>query len=466
MIISSTVCALSTPVGTGGIAVIRVSGGSAFPICQKILKNKGKKLSERPSHQAFFSDIIDSTSGELLDQGLILPMKGPGTFTGEDTVEIDCHGGMYICRRILEALVQAGCSMAQPGEFTKRAFLNGKLDLTQAEAIMDMIDAGTRYSLKAASSQLKGRLLLEADELRNELLSMLVDIEVNIDYPEYDDLPEISDDDIQQKSMDINQRIKKLLVTADSGIRLREGLSTAIIGLPNVGKSSLLNRLLREERAIVTNIPGTTRDIVSEMADLQGLPVRLIDTAGIRETGDLVESLGVKRSFDAIEKSDLVLFVSDREFLLEEERKLLQSIGSKTWFFLINKTDTLQHEKASLEAILQKLSEEKLPLPRRVIHISALTGEGIDKLTEEIRETFFSEDVLEKDMPLVTNLRQKEALIRASEALDRVTSSAGMPQDLLSIDLHEAADALGDLTGKSARDDVITQIFSRFCLGK
>lgn len=474
MIRETTICALSTPVGTGGLAVIRLSGPEAFAICQKLLPKRGVKgrllsLAERPSHRAFFSRISDPVSGQLLDEGMILPMKGPHTFTGEDTVEIDCHGGMYICRRILEALIASGAHMADPGEFTKRAFLNGKLDLSQAEAVMDMIDAGTRYSLKAASSQLSGKLSRETDALREELLSILVDVEVNIDYPEYDDLPEISDEDLQVRAKSVLDRIEALLSTADSGIRLREGLSTAIIGLPNVGKSSLLNRLLGEERAIVTDIPGTTRDVVSEMADLGGIPVRLIDTAGIRQTEDLVESLGVQRSYEAIRKSDLVLFISDHPKITlgemsEEEKELLRLIDQKPFLLLINKADL--REDAALEAADNSAWPEDLPRPGKVLSISARTGEGLEETAIYIKEAFFSGEVLTKEGPLVTNLRQKEALLRAKEALTRVQAGAGLPQDLLSIDLSEAADALGEVTGKSARQDVVDQIFARFCLGK
>ena len=460
-----TICALSTPIGTGGVAVIRVSGPKAFRICGKLLS--GADLSRWESHRARLRKVRDPQSGELLDEALVLPMKGPKTFTGEDTVEIDCHGGMYLCRRILEALISAGCHMAEPGEFTRRAFMNGKIDLTGAEAVMDMIDAGTKYSLKAAASQMEGRLFREANAIRDDLVRMLADIEVNIDYPEYDDLPEISEDEIQEKTEAALERIETLLQSADTGMLLRDGLKAALIGLPNVGKSSLLNRLLREERAIVTDIPGTTRDVLSEVMDLGGIPLRLLDTAGIRQTQDVVENIGVERSYSAIRQSDLVLLVVESDPLSEEEIRLIKSVEGKPYLMLVNKIDRTEDPEGWVQRIRQQLDEDKdLPAPLAILPISALTGEGIDVLEKTIREAFFSEEVLESDGPMVTNLRQKEALLRAKEALERVRSAEGLPEDLLTIDLSEAADAIGDLIGKSVKDDVIEDIFSRFCLGK
>ena len=470
MVTEETICALSSPVGTGGVAVIRVSGAKAFGICEKLLRKTN--LTGIPSHQAILRKIRDPKTGELLDEALILPMKGPGTFTGEDTVEIDCHGGMYICRRILEALIESGAHMASPGEFTKRAFMNGKLDLTKAEAVMDMIDAGTRYSLKAASSQMEGRLFHEANHLRDELIRMLADIEVNIDYPEYDDLPEISEDQIQEKTSEVLHQVDELLQSADTGILLREGLKAALIGQPNVGKSSLLNRLLKEDRAIVTNIPGTTRDILSETMDLGGIPLKLLDTAGIRKTEDVVENIGVERSYQAISESDLVLLLVEKtspkqDPLSGEDIRLIEKLKDKPYLVLLNKVDTLSEPEEAASQIRTFLENRTdLAKPLSVLLISAETGEGIEVLEKTIREAFFREDLLQKEGPMVTNLRQKEALIRAKEALLRVSAGAGLPEDLLTIDLSEAADAIGDLIGKSAKDDVIEDIFSRFCLGK
>ncbi|MBQ7059771.1 MAG: tRNA uridine-5-carboxymethylaminomethyl(34) synthesis GTPase MnmE [Firmicutes bacterium] len=465
----ATICALSSPAGTGGVAVIRVSGPEAFSICGKLM---GKTdFSSLPSHRAILRKIKDPQKGELLDEALVLPMKGPGTFTGEDTVEIDCHGGMYLCRRILEALIASGCHMAAPGEFTRRAFMNGKMDLTKAEAVMDLIDAGTRYSLKAASSQMEGRLFKEANALRDELIRMLADIEVNIDYPEYDDLPEISENEIQEKTKEILQKVETLLQSADTGMLLRDGLKVSLIGLPNVGKSSLLNRLLKEERAIVTDIPGTTRDVISEKMDLGGIPLKLLDTAGIRETEDVVENIGVERSYKAIRESDLVLLLisvlQGGESLPPEEVRLIESVEDKPYLILVNKVDQLDDPEETVSCVKAWISSrENLPKPLAVLPISAQTGEGIETLEKTIREAFFNEELLENNAPMVTNLRQKEALIRAKEALLRVCAGAGLPEDLLTIDLSEAADAIGDLIGKSARDDVIENIFSRFCLGK
>ena len=350
--------------------------------------------------------------------------------------------------------------------------MNGKLDLTKAEAVMDMIDAGTRYSLKAASSQMEGRLFHEANHLRDELIRMLADIEVNIDYPEYDDLPEISEDQIQEKTSEVLHQVEELLQSADTGILLREGLKAALIGQPNVGKSSLLNRLLKEDRAIVTNIPGTTRDVLSETMDLGGIPLKLLDTAGIRKTEDVVENIGVERSYQAISESDLVLLLVEKtspkqDPLSGEDIRLIEKLKDKPYLVLLNKVDTLSEPEEAASQIRTFLENRTdLAKPLSVLLISAETGEGIEVLEKTIKEAFFRADLLQKEGPMVTNLRQKEALSRAKEALLRVSAGAGLPEDLLTIDLSEAADAIGDLIGKSAKDDVIEDIFSRFCLGK
>lgn len=472
----STICALSTPVGTGGIAVIRVSGSEAIQITDRIFK--GKSLLKSPSHHASHGYMIDHTSGEVIDEVLVLVMKGPRTFTGEDTVEIDCHGGMYICRRILESLIAAGCESAQPGEFSKRAFMNGRMDLNEAEAVMDMISAKTSYSLRTAVSQLGGVLSSAIETIRKQLLDMIVLMEVNIDYPEYD-APEISDEELFRTLRHVKKEIDDLLRSADSGVLLRNGIGAALVGKANAGKSSLLNLMLKQQRAIVTDIPGTTRDVLEESMDMGGILVRLIDTAGIRETKDTVEKIGVERSLSSIEKCDLVLWVLDGSIPVnEEDQVILEKIEDKPCLVLINKADLIEEKEredvketiAVKIASLDNSNAEKWK--NRMILIEAkdpssdLGKNGEKELSEKIRKLFFSGDVLDQGKPLITNMRQKESLIRAKEAIERVILAEGLPQDLLSIDIREAFTCLGDINGSSVSDEIVTEIFSRFCLGK
>lgn len=465
----TTICALSTPIGTGGIAVIRVSGPKSLEIVNSIFK--GKSLLKVPSHHAVHGYILDKDTKEKIDEVLVLCMKGPNTFTGEDTVEINCHGGMYICRRILESLLRAGCHSAAPGEFSKRSFMNGKMDLNEAEAVMDMIGAQTTYSLRSAVGQLGGALSGKIDEIRKTLLDLLVMMEVNIDYPEYD-VPEISDEEVLEGIVQAKSEIQKLLKNADSGKLLRSGIAATLIGSPNVGKSSLLNLLLGEQRAIVTEIPGTTRDVLEEMLDLDGILIRLMDTAGIRKTEDTVEKIGVSRSLDSLEKSDLVLWVLDGSRpISKEDRELWEKIGNKPYLILVNKADLLadlsdKEEEYRREIVASLNDGENNDLNGRILFLSAKEQTGKKELSEKIKELFFSGDVLDEGKPLVTNARQKEALMRAEEALVRAEGAYGMPQDLLSIDIRQAFEDLGDVNGSTSSDEIVTEIFSRFCLGK
>lgn len=462
---TSTICALSTPQGVGGLAVIRVSGPDAIMICDRVFSSH--KLKKARSHSCVHGYVTDFETKEVIDEVVALVMKGPRTFTGEDTVEIDCHGGMYICRRILESLIAAGCSMAQPGEFSKRAFLSGRMDLNEAEAVMDMIGAETGYSLKAAVSQLKGTLSSRIEDLRKILIDTLVAMEVNIDYPEYD-VPEITDEEVLSAGMKVLEGVNELLSTADSGMLLRSGIAAALVGRPNAGKSSLMNALLKTDRAIVTEIPGTTRDTLEESLDLDGIKVRIIDTAGIHDTGDVVEKIGVERSERAMQEADLILWVVDASGELSEEDLLIRKkLGDKPVLLLLNKSDiSLYNRDEMVEKAAAFLGDKKELWEDRAISISAKQGEGLELLSAKVKELFFSGNILESDRPLVTNMRQKETLLRAKEALERVTSFGEMPQDLMAIDLTEAADALAQVGGKTTRDEVITEIFSRFCLGK
>ncbi len=458
-----TIVALSTPVGTGGIAVIRLSGPEAIRIAQKaFVSARGKRLDQVPSHRAVFGQMQDQ--GEMIDEVLVLVMRGPHSFTGEDTVEINCHGGMYICQRIIEALIACGASMAEPGEFSKRAFLNGRMDLSEAEAVMDMISAQTAYSLKAAVNQLSGGFSRKVEALRQQLIDTIVAIEVNIDYPEYGDLPEITDDSIIQNCRQVLDQIDELLATAESGRMLKQGVKVAIVGQPNVGKSSLLNLLLREQRAIVTDVAGTTRDVLEERLDLGGIPLRIMDTAGIRKTDDIVEKIGVERALEAAKESDLVLLVLDAgRAVTPEELELLELVRKRPYLLVLNKTD-LSENGVAPEPVTQLIGEPELE--RVLVSMSAKQETGVAELTDKVKELFFAGDVLTSDKPLVTNLRQKEALLRARQALQMVLASQQREQDLLVIDIRQACDALSDAQGRSTQEDVVNEIFSRFCLGK
>lgn len=466
-----TITALSTPAGRGGLHIVRLCGPQALAIADKVFRPAGKKgrlLSEAPSHQAVLGKFV-SPGGETIDECLALVMKAPHTFTGEDTVEFDCHGGMYIVRRILETLIAQGADMAEPGEFSKRAFLNGRMDLNEAEAVMDMIDAHTKYSLQAALSQLSGKLSEQIETLRQSLVHVIADIDVNLDYPEYDDLPEITDEVIQERCGQVLASVEKLLSTAESGRLLREGVGIALVGRPNVGKSSLMNRLLGTQRAIVTDVPGTTRDTLEEMVDFDGIACRLIDTAGIRDTKDQVEKIGVERAVSSLEEADLVLLVLDASApVTTEDEELFGKACVKPHLTLLNKED-LAGPDEEVRRLADELKTRFSALSgkqEKVLPISAASGEGLDQLKDAVKEMFFTDEILSPDTALVTNLRQKQALIRCQEALERVRDASGMPQDLLVIDITEAADALGTITGKSAREEAVDEIFSRFCLGK
>ncbi len=464
-----TICVLSSPVGTGAIHVIRVSGPEAIKITDRLFRRANGSLgglSKGKSASARFGRMIDPKSGEVLDEVVVTIYRAPNSFTGENTAEISCHGGMYIVKRILQSLIEAGCRMAEKGEFSKRAFLNGKMDLTEAEAVMDMIAAKTRYSLKAASQQLGGVLKDAVEEIREELIHTLSDMEVNIDYPEYDDVPEITDEMIMEKTDRALDKVERLLSTSSAGKLMKNGIKTCLVGSPNVGKSSFLNFLLKEERAIVTEIPGTTRDIIEESVDLDGIELCLIDTAGVREAENVIEKIGIERSLKSAREADLVLFLLDASRAVSaEEKELYQAIRTKPHLILINKEDMVEDlaKQELLEKVKKDLEAEDTVNPYL---ISVRTGSGITEVMQAVKDLFFEGGILDEDGPLVTNLRQEEALIRAKEALLRVKEAYGMPQDLLTIDLREAADALSELLGKSTLEDVITEIFSRFCLGK
>ncbi|MBA5255098.1 tRNA uridine-5-carboxymethylaminomethyl(34) synthesis GTPase MnmE [Enterococcus hirae] len=456
-----TIAAISTPPGEGAISIVRLSGDQAVALADKVYRCGKKSLLEVPSHTIHYGHITDPKNEQIIDEVMVSVMLAPKTFTREDVVEINCHGGIVVVNQILQLLLREGARLAEPGEFTKRAFLNGRVDLSQAEAVMDLIRAKTDKAMGLALNQLDGNLSSLIRSLRQEILETLAQVEVNIDYPEYDDVEELTTRLLLEKATMIQQRIQALLATSKQGKVLREGLSTAIIGRPNVGKSSLLNHLLREEKAIVTDIAGTTRDVIEEYVNVRGVPLKLIDTAGIRETEDLVEQIGVERSRKALSESDLILLVLNQsEPLTREDEQLLEATNGLKRIVLLNKTDLPQ--KLEKEELDQWLEDEP------VFAVSVAKNDGLDQLETAIADLFFGGQTGERDATYVSNTRHIVLLEKASISLAEVVAGieAGMPVDLVQIDMTRCWDYLGEVVGDSVQDELITQLFSQFCLGK
>lgn len=454
---NDTIAAISTALGVGAISIVRMSGKDSISIANSIFS--GKDLEKVATHTINYGFIKDND--EIIDEVLVSVMKAPHTYTTEDIVEINCHGGITTTNKVLETLLKHGARLAEPGEFTKRAFLNGRVDLSQAEAVMDLIRAKTDKAMGLALNQLDGNLSSLIRSLRQEILETLAQVEVNIDYPEYDDVEELTTRLLLEKATMIQQRIQALLATSKQGKVLREGLSTAIIGRPNVGKSSLLNHLLREEKAIVTDIAGTTRDVIEEYVNVRGVPLKLIDTAGIRETEDLVEQIGVERSRKALSESDLILLVLNQsEPLTREDEQLLEATNGLKRIVLLNKTDLPQ--KLEKEELDQWLEDEP------VFAVSVAKNDGLDQLETAIADLFFGGQTGERDATYVSNTRHIALLEKASISLAEVVAGieAGMPVDLVQIDMTRCWDYLGEVVGDSVQDELITQLFSQFCLGK
>ena len=450
-----TITAIATPLGEGAIGIVRISGTEAVAIANRIFQ--GKNLETVDSHTLNYGHILDPEKDEILDEVMVGVMRAPKTFTREDVIEINTHGGIAVTNEILQLILRQGARMAEPGEFTKRAFLNGRVDLTQAEAIMDIIRAKTDKAMNIAVKQLDGSLKDLIDNTRQEILNTLAQVEVNIDYPEYDDVEEMTTALLREKTQEFQNLLENLLRTARRGKILREGLSTAIIGRPNVGKSSLLNNLLREDKAIVTDIAGTTRDVIEEYVNIKGVPLKLIDTAGIRETDDIVEKIGVERSRQALAEADLILLVLNAsEKLTDQDRALLALSDMTRRIVLLNKTDL----KEEIEA------EE---LPEDVIRISVLENQNIDQIEERINQLFFDNaGIVEQDATYLSNSRHISLIEQAVQSLQAVNEGLefGMPVDLLQVDLTRTWQILGEITGDVAPDELITQLFSQFCLGK
>ena len=450
-----TIAAISTPLGEGAIGIVRLSGTDSFKLAQKIFK--GKDLNSVASHTLNYGHIVDPDKDEILDEVMIGAMRSPKTFTREDIIEINTHGGIAVTNEILQLVIREGARLAEPGEFTKRAFLNGRVDLTQAEAVMDIIRAKTDKAMNIAVKQLDGSLSDLINNTRQEILNTLAQVEVNIDYPEYDDVEEATTEIIREKTTEFEALLTNLLKTARRGKILREGISTAIIGRPNVGKSSLLNNLLREEKAIVTDIEGTTRDVIEEYVNINGVPLKLVDTAGIRETEDIVERIGVERSRKALKEADLVLLVLNvSEPLTDQDRQLLEISQDSNRIILLNKVD-----------LPQQIELDEIPADH--IKISVLKNQNINQIEDRINALFFENaGLVEQDATYLSNARHISLIEKAVESLQAVNEglAMGMPVDLLQVDLTRTWEILGEITGDAAPDELITQLFSQFCLGK
>lgn len=452
----STIAAISTAYGEGGIGIIRISGEKSLEILERIFRTQFKKENRR----MVYGHIVDPWTDETVDEVLAVYMKGPNTYTREDVVEINCHGSVVSLRKTLDLTLKCGAELAEPGEFTKRAFLNGRLDLSQAEAVIDMIKAKSDRSFDVAIKQLEGAIGKKISSLRKDLLDVLVDISVNIDYPD-EDIEEIVYDSMIEKLKKTDDEICRLIETSDTGKMIREGIRIAIIGKPNVGKSSLMNGLLNENRAIVTAIPGTTRDIIEENLVIRDIPVILTDTAGIRDTEDLIEKIGIEKSKESFNNADLVIFMLDgsRE-LDDEDRSIASHIGERRTLILLNKTDLEQQ-------ISEKEIREMVP-EGKIIETSMENGEGIDRIKDEIENLVYSGKVKQNDSLIITNIRHDNLLRNASAALRDAISTAesGGCLDFVEVDVKRGFELLGEITGESVNDEIITEVFSRFCLGK
>lgn len=459
MKITDTIAAISSAAGNSGIGIIRVSGDEAIEVVDKIFRpaNKNKKLANVESHTVHYGHIMDGD--KTLDQVLVIVMKNPHSYTGEDTVEIDCHGGMLILKKVLDLVLKNGARTAEPGEFTKRAFLNGRIDLSQAEAVMDLINSKNDFALNSSIEQLKGGVSDAIKDIRKDIIYHIAFIESALDDPEHISLDGY-DEEITEMLNENIDKISKLVNSFDNGRIMKEGIKTVILGKPNAGKSSLLNLMLGEDRAIVTDIEGTTRDTLEENINFNGLSLKIIDTAGIRDTEDLVERIGVNKAKEIAKEGDLIIYVVDGSRELDDnDREIIKLINDKQAIILVNKSD--------MDTVIN-IDELKKDSNRDVILFSAKNGEGMDQLEEEIRNMFYSGKVTYNDQVYITNARHKEALENALESLKQVKNSvdAGMPEDFYSIDLMDAYTDLGLIIGESVEDDLVDEIFSKFCMGK
>ncbi|HDC7834143.1 TPA: tRNA uridine-5-carboxymethylaminomethyl(34) synthesis GTPase MnmE [Staphylococcus aureus] len=455
-----TITSISTPMGEGAIGIVRLSGPQAVEIADKLYKGK-HLLNDVPSHTINYGHIIDPESKEVVEEVMVSVLRAPKTFTREDIIEINCHGGILTINRVLELTMTYGARMAEPGEFTKRAFLNGRIDLSQAEAVMDFIRSKTDRASKVAMNQIEGRLSDLIKKQRQSILEILAQVEVNIDYPEYDDVEDATTEFLLEQSKEIKQEINRLLDTGAQGKIMREGLSTVIVGKPNVGKSSMLNNLIQDNKAIVTEVAGTTRDVLEEYVNVRGVLLRLVDTAGIRETEDIVEKIGVERSRKALSQADLILFVlNNNEALTQEDYTLYEVVKNEDVIVIVNKMDLEQN--IDINEVKDMIGDTPL------IQTSMLKQEGIDELEIQIRDLFFGGEVQNQDMTYVSNSRHISLLKQARQTIQDAIDAAesGVPMDMVQIDLTRTWEILGEIIGETASDELIDQLFSQFCLGK
>ena len=455
----TTIAAISTAMSASGIGIVRISGEDAMNVIARIYRSKNgrKNIKEVKTHTIHYGYIYDGD--ETVDEVLVMVMRGPKTYTGEDTVEIDCHGGVYAMKRVLETVLKNGAQVAEPGEFTKRAFLNGRLDLSQAEAVMDVIQAKSEVALKSSVQQLKGSVLRAVKEIRGKLLHHIAYIETALDDPEHFDL-EGYPQELLEVAEEQKKKVQKLLSSADDGKMIQEGIRTVILGKPNAGKSSLLNFLVGEDRAIVTEIAGTTRDTLEEYISLHGISLRIIDTAGIRETEDVVEKIGVEKARQMAEKADLILYVVDSSQPLDEnDQEIMELLRGRKSIVIYNKTDLAS--AVDMGSLKEKTGSQVIP-------VSVVEETGVEELEKAIREMFFQGEISFDDEVYITNARHKAALEEAEKSLEMVTESieTGMPEDFFSIDLMGAYEALGRILGESLGEDLVNEIFSKFCVGK
>jgi tRNA modification GTPase len=458
MFMTDTIAAISTAIGYGSIGIVRISGDRAIEIGDILFRSpSGKTLIDSPSHRIHYGIVVDPETNEYIDEVLIVVMKSPRSYTREDVVEINCHGGPVSLQRILKTVIDTGARTAEPGEFTKRAFLNGRIDLSQAEAVLDIINARTELAQKAAREQLEGRLSQVIERLREELITIAAHIEAYIDFPE-EDIDFSAYEEIQKKAQEITEQIQCLIDNAQEGRIIREGIKTAIIGRPNVGKSSLLNILSGQDRAIVTDIPGTTRDVIEECINIQGIPFCIIDTAGIRHSSCIIESEGINRSRKAMDEADLVLLILDSSMPLDHDDKDLLGLSAhKKVIVVLNKID-----------LTQALDHDEIPSEQYiVVSVSATKGTGLKSLHEEMIKSVLKEKI-NRDHMLVTNVRHVKALERTQAALERFMTSFkdNSPTEFLALELREALDALGEILGPTTPEDILDRIFSTFCIGK
>ena len=457
----STIVAISTAPGVGGIGIIRISGKNTFDVIKKIfLQKKNTQIQKIKTHTIKYGHIINPKNNELIDEVLVSYFRAPKSYTTENMCEINCHGGSVTIQKILKVCLENGANMAEPGEFTKRAFLNGRIDLSQAEAIIDVINAKTEKESKASINQLEGFLSKKIQEIKTDILSVLVDIEASIDYPEYD-IEEVLNENVIEALDRAKEKLLKLEKSFETGKIIKEGIKTAIIGRPNAGKSSLLNAILKEERAIVTEFEGTTRDTIEEFITIEGIPLKIIDTAGIRDAKDEVEKIGIKKSIEIANDAELVIAIFDSsKELNEEDIKILELIKNKNTIIVLNKMD--------LKPQITKGNEKILETNKTVIEISALNKTGIEELYNEISNMFGLNKIEVDNSEIITNIRHKNLVNQAIQNLDKSMQAINnnMPIDIISIDMQDILNSLGEITGESVSENIINEIFAKFCLGK